>query len=181
MDGFLCDGLIIEELRAPNNVEDDSKGSDSVEIKTSSNCSVPQTDESNETEFHEQFPEVPCHVCGEKFMTEDEMLKHIDVIHFHPCPICETVFLRSFEKIDHITTNHKQTQNDADSDSGNDDLEDDTEFPNENDSDEQEFQKSIMRHSTLVSEGHSNRVVIEFVGKVPCEMKDLKRRRMGFN
>ena len=74
MDGFLCDGLIIEELRAPNNVEDDSKGSDSVEIKTSSNCSVPQTDESNETEFHEQFPEVPCHVCGEKFMTEDEML-----------------------------------------------------------------------------------------------------------
>ena len=92
MDGFLCDGLIIEELRAPNNVEDDS-----VDIKTSSNCSVPQTDESNETEFHEQFPEVPCHVCGEKFMTEDEMLKHIDVMHFHPCPICESVFLRSFD------------------------------------------------------------------------------------
>ena len=49
-------------------------------------------------------------------------------MHFHPCPICETVLLRSFEKIDHMTTNHKQTQNDADSDSGNDDLEDDTEI-----------------------------------------------------
>ena len=179
MDGFLCDGLIIEELRAPNNEEDDDGGSDSVDIETSSNSSV-CPDESSE--MHEQFPQVPCHVCGDKFMTEDEMLKHIDVMHFYPCPICESVFLRSFEKKDHITNNHKQTRNDVASDSGNDGLRDDTEVLKENDSDEQEFQTSIMRHSTLLSERTSNRVVLEFVGKVPCEMKDLKRRRrMGAN
>ena len=174
LDGFPCDGLLIEELRAPNEISEDDKDTtadtDSVDIKTSSNCSLQTTDEYG-IEFHKQVPDVLCHVCCERFITEEEMLKHIDVMHFHPCPICETVFLRSLEKINHMGANHKETQND----SGTDELENHEENPKEYD--EQDFQRSIVRHSTLVSGRHSKRVVLEFVDKVPGEIKDIKKRR----
>ena len=54
---------------------------------------------------------MPCHVCSEKFMTEEEKLNPTDVKHFHPCPIGEAIILRSFDKINHIGANYKETPN----------------------------------------------------------------------
>jgi hypothetical protein len=177
IDGVPCAGLIFEAIGNPQEVSNDAFTSvDTVvdseqvctrELRKCSNCSF-RTRDKSQMKLHKEIEQVPCHVCFQTFKTKQEMLKHIDVMHFHPCPICETVFLRSFEKTNHITQNHKAIPNEVESSS--------------NFGDEQEFQRSIVRTSTLRSEDQSKRLVIEFVGNVSNEMKDMKKkRRKGLN
>ena len=184
IDGVLCDGLVFEELRAPEVVPEVVGGSlDALEEASfeatidCSNCSFHAKNKAD-MDFHKQFPDVLCHVCHERFMTKEEMLRHIDVMHFHPCPICESVFLRSFEKRSHIAQNHKEMTGDNDAVVAAGGEEESFELS----LDEHEFQNNIVRQSTLQEGDSSSKLVLQFVGDVPTEIKDLKkRRRKGAN
>ena len=174
INGVLCDGFVFEELRAPEVAPEVVGGSvDALEeanFEETIDCSNCSFDTKNKADmgFHKQFPDVLCHVCHEVFMTKEEMLGHIDIMHFHPCPICESVFLRSFEKRSHIAQNHKEMPGDNDAV-----VAEVEEESFELSLDEHEFQNNIVRQSTLQNGDSSSKLVLQFVGDVPAEIKDL--------